>query len=432
MKVSTERIDKKQVELTIEVDEAKVEEGLQHAYKKVAKQINVPGFRKGKVPRKIIEQRYGVEVFYEEAVDYIMPRAYLEAVESLDESYQVVGKPDVEIVQIEAGKPFIFKSKVEVKPDFELGEYKGLELEKIDTVVTEEDVDKELKKMQERHAQLEVLGEDSSIENGDKILLDFSGKDEGVPFEGGTAEDYALEVGSGSFIPGFEEQLVGMKLGEEKVIDVTFPEEYHSEDLAGKPVTFDVKIKEIKRKKLAEVDDEFAKDVSEFETLQELKAEMENKLKKQKEEMAQNQLKHQAIDKLVEGHDIDLPEAMIETQIDSFIQEFDFRLRSQGLSLEKYLEYSNTEMDQIREQYKEEAKKAVKKDLILEAIIKAEEIKVEEEDVEKEIKRLADIYKQEPEKIKEILEKQGQLSAMEHSLKAEKALEIVIDSAKVS
>ncbi len=432
MKVNTERIDKKQVEITIEVDEKQVEEGLNYGYKKIVKQVNIPGFRKGKVPRKIIEQRFGVEVFYEEAIDYLMPKAYMEAMEKVAEDFEIVGKPDVEVIQMEAGKPFIFKAKVEVKPEFELGEYKGLELEKVNTEVTPEDVEQELKKLQERHAQLEVMGEDDQVEKGDKILLDFVGKDEGVPFEGGTAENYSLEVGSNSFIPGFEEQLVGMKLNEEKVINVTFPEQYHSKELAGKAVTFDVKINEIKRKRLLDLDDEFAKDISEFETLQELKAEIENKLKKQKEEIGKNQLRVQAIEKMVENHEIDVPESMIESQVDTFIREFDYRLNAQGLSLDKYLEYSNLKIEQIREQYKEDAIKAVKRDLILEAIVKAEDIKLSENELDAEIQRLAEVYNQEAEKIKEILERQGQLSAVEHSLKTEKALELVIDHAKIN
>ncbi len=432
MKVNTERIDKKQVEITIEVDEKQVDEGLNYAYKKIVKQVNIPGFRKGKVPRKIIEQRFGVEVFYEEAIDYLMPKAYMEAMEKVAEDFEIVGKPDVDIVQMEQGKPFIFKAKVEVKPEFELGEYKGLELERVDMEVTSEDVEQELKNLQERHAQLEVMGEDDQVEKGDKILLDFVGKDEGVPFEGGSAENYSLEVGSNSFIPGFEEQLVGMKLNEEKVINVTFPEQYHSEELAGKAVTFDVKINEIKRKRLLDLDDEFAKDISEFETLQELKDDIENNLKKQKEEMGKNQLRIQAIEKMVENHEIDVPESMIESQVDTFIREFDYRLNVQGLSLDKYLEYSNLKIEQIREQYKEDAIKAVKKDLILEAIVKAEDIKLSENELDAEIQRLAEAYNQEPEKIKEILERQGQLSAIEHSLKAEKALELVVDHAKIN
>lgn len=432
MKVSTERIDKKQVELTIEVDENQVEEGLDHGYKKMVKEVNIPGFRKGKVPRKIIEQRFGVEVFYEEAIDYLMPKAYMEAMEKVADDFEIVGKPDIEVVQMEEGKPFIFKAKVEVKPEFELGEYKGLELEKVDAEVSPEDVDQELKDLQERHAQLEVMGEEDQVENGDKILLDFMGKDEGVPFEGGTAEDYALEVGSNSFIPGFEEQLVGMKLNEEKVINITFPEQYHSEELAGKAVTFDVKINEIKRKKLADLDDEFAKDISEFETLQELKIDIENKLKKQKEELGKNQLRSQAIEKMVEDHEIDVPEPMIESQVDIFIREFDYRLSAQGLSLDKYLEYSNLKIEQIREQYKEDATKAVKKDLILEAIVKAEEIELLENELDDEIQKIAEAYNQETDKIKEILESQGQLSAIEHSLKAEKALDLVVENAQIN
>ncbi|MDK2823349.1 MAG: trigger factor [Clostridia bacterium] len=431
MQVSTERLDKKQVEITIEVDEKKFEEGLQHAYKKIVKKVNIPGFRKGKVPRKILEQRFGVEILFEDAVDYIMPPAYLEALNTLDESIQPVGKPEIDIVQLEVNKPFIFKAKVEIKPEVELGEYKGLELEKLDTVVTEEDVAKELENLRQRHAQLEVMPEGTPVENGDKVVIDFSGKKDGVPFEGGTAEDYTLEIGSGSFIPGFEEQIIGMKLGEEKTIEVTFPEEYHSKELAGQPATFDIKLKEIKRKKLADLDDEFAKDVSEFETLQELKADVENRLRNRKEENAKALLKQQAIEKAATNASVDIPQAMIETQIDNILQDFDYRLRMQGLSLDQYLKYSDESIENIREKYQDDAKKVVKEQLVLEAIAKAENIKVEQDDIDREIARLSEAYKQEPEKVKEILEKQGQMEAVEHSIIIDKAVEFLIANAKI-
>ncbi len=432
MQVTTEKLDKKQIELTIEVDEQKFEEGLQYAYKKIVKQINIPGFRKGKVPRKILEQRFGVEIFFEDAVEYIMPQAYLEAVETLDESIVPVGKPEIDIMQLEPNKPFIFKAKVEIKPEVELGEYKGLELEKLDTAVTEEDVNKELEQLRQRHAQLEVVGEEGQVENGDFVVIDFVGKVNGEPFEGGTAEDYTLEIGSGTFIPGFEDQLVGMKLNEQKVIEVTFPADYHSEELAGKEAIFDVTVKEIKRKKLAELDDEFAKDISEFETLQELKNDIENKLKKRKEENAQNHLREQAIAKASENAQVDIPQAMIDTQIDDILQNFDLRLRSQGLSLEKFLQYSQQTQESIREQYQEDAKKAVKNQLVLEAIAKAEGIEVEEEDLEKEFERLAEMYNQKKEEIKEILTQQGQIDAIKHSIRIDKAVDFIIANAKIN
>jgi len=432
MQVSTERLDKKQVELTIEVDEQKFEEGLKHAYKKIVKKVNIPGFRKGKVPRKILEQRFGVEVLFEDAIDYVMPQAYLEALDTLDETIIPVGKPEIDITQLEANKPFIFKAKVEVKPEVELGEYKGLELEKLNTAVTEEDVTNELENLRQRHSQLEVMGEDVEIENEDNVVIDFVGKQNGIPFEGGTAEDYTLKVGSGSFIPGFEEQLIGMKLGEEKVIEVTFPEEYHSNELAGKLATFDIKIKEIKRKMLAELDDEFAKDVSEFETLQELKVDVENRLREKNEDNAKAHLKKQAVEKAAQNAEVDIPQAMIDTQIDNIIQDFDYRLRMQGLSLNKYLEYSSETMESIREKYQDDAKKVVKEQLVLEAIAKVENTEALESDIEKEIERLAEVYKQEPEKVKEILEKQGQIDAVKHSIIIDKAVDLIIANAKVS
>lgn len=431
MQVSTERIDKKQVELTIEVDVEKFEEGLQHAYKKIVKRINVPGFRKGKVPRKIVEQKFGVEVLFEDAVDYVLPKAYMEALDQLEEDIVPVGKPEIDIVQLEANKPFIFKAKVEIKPEVQLGEYKGLELEKLDTVVSEEDVNKELENLRQRHAELEVMPEGTAVENGDLVVLDFTGKKDGVAFEGGTAEDYPLEIGSGSFIPGFEEQLIGMTLGEEKTINVTFPEEYHSKDLAGQPATFDVKIKEIKRKKLAELDDEFAKDVSEFETLQELKQDMENKLKTRKEAAAEAQLKQAAIEKAAENAEVDVPQAMVDAQIDDILQNFDYRLRMQGLTLENYLQYTNDTIENLRQRYQEEAQKAVKEQLVLEAIAKKEGIVAEDSDLEEEFKRLAETYKKEPHQIKEQLEKQGQLESVKHSIIIDKTIQFLVDHAKI-
>jgi trigger factor len=432
MQVGTERIDKKQIELTIEVDEKKFEEGLQHAYKKVVKQINIPGFRKGKVPRKIIEQKFGIEILFEDAVDYVLPRAYAEALDTLDPDIEPVGKPEIDIVQLEADKPFIFKAKVEIKPEVELGEYKGLELEKIDTAISEEDVNQELENLRQRHAEMEVMGEGTAVENGDLVVIDFTGKKDGVPFEGGTAEDYTLEIGSGSFIPGFEEQIIGMTLGEEKTINVKFPEQYHSQELAGQPATFDVKVNEIKRKRLAELDDEFAKDVSEFETLQELKQDVENKLKSRKEEFADSQLKQAVIEKAAENADVDVPQAMVDTQIDNILQNFDYRLRMQGLSLENYLQYTNDTIENLREKYQEDAKKTVKEQLVLEAIAKKEGLEVQEADLEEEFKRLAETYKREPQEIKEQLEKQGQIEAMKHSIIIDKTIQFLIDNAKIS
>jgi trigger factor len=432
MQVTTERIDKKQVELTIEVDEKTFEEGLQHAYKKIVKQINIPGFRKGKVPRKIVEQRFGTEVLFEDAVDYVLPKAYMEALNNLDDDIVPVSKPEIDIVQLEVNKPFIFKAKVEIKPEVELGVYKGLELEKIDTVVSEEDVNQELESLRQRHAQLEVMPEGTTVEKGDLVIIDFAGKKDGVPFEGGTAEDYPLEIGSGSFIPGFEEQLIGMALGEEKTINVNFPEEYHSEELAGQPATFDVKIKEIKRKKLADLDDEFAKDVSEFETLQELKQDVENKLKTRKEANAEAELKQLVVEKAAENAEVDIPQGMVDTQIDDILQNFDYRLRMQGLTLENYMQYTNDTIENLRERYQEDAKKSVKEQLVLEAIAKEEGLQVEDSDLEEEFKRLAETYKKEPQEIKEQLEKQGQIEAVKHSIIIDKTIQFLLDNAKIN
>jgi len=432
MQVNIERIDKKQVEITIEVDEKGFDEALQHAYKKVVGKINIPGFRKGKAPRKILEQRFGTEVLFEDAVDFIMPKAYLEALDTLEEGIEPVGKPEIDIVQLEVNKPFVFKAKVEVKPEVELGEYKNIELEKIDSVVTEEDVAEELENLRQRHAQLEVLSEGSAVESGDKVVIDFCGKKGDIPFDGGTAEDHSLDIGSGSFIPGFEEQIIGMVQGEERTISITFPEDYQSEDLAGQPVTFDIKLKEIKRKKIAELDDEFAKDVSEFETLQELKQDVENRLKNRKEEAAKAQLRQQAVEKAAANTDLDVPQAMVDSQIDNILQDFDYRVSMQGMSLEKYLQFSNVTIESIREKYQSDAQKSVKEQLVLEAVAKVEGIAVNETDLEVEFARLAKLYKEEPENIKEQFEKQGQIEAVKHSIIIDKAIQLIIDNANIS
>ncbi|SMB89437.1 trigger factor [Desulfonispora thiosulfatigenes DSM 11270] len=428
MNVSSKKIEKNQVELNIEVDAKDFEEGLKFAYEKVAKQINIPGFRKGKVPRKIIEQKFGVEVLFEDAVDFAMPKAYGKAIEDLEEDMKPVGKPEIDIVQLEKDKPFIFTATYDIKPEVKLDEYKGFKLEKIDTSVSEEEIEKELELIRQRHSQLETLAEDEPIAKGDFTFIDFEGKKDGVPFEGGTATDHSLEIGSGQFIPGFEEQLIGLKTGDEKTIEVTFPAEYHQKDLAGQPVTFDVKIKSVKRTILADLDDEFAKDVSEFETLQELKEDLKNKLEELAQNKARTGLREQVVNKLVENLKADIPDSMIESQVDTLIQDFEFRLRSQGLTLDKYLEFTKDTMDSVRTKYQEEAVKAVKERLALEYIIKAENLELDEQVVETELEKVAKAYNEELEKIKEVLAKQGQLESFKQSLLLEKASDLVIDS----
>lgn len=428
MNVSSKKIDNNKVELNIEVDDKDFQEGIKYAYGKIVKEVNIPGFRKGKVPRKIIEQRFGAEVFFEDAVDYAMPKAYEKAIDQVAEELKPVGQPEIDIVQLEKDKPFIFTATYDIKPEIKLEKYKAFELDKVDSDVTEEQVDEEVDIIHKRHAQLETLEDDELIEDGDFVELDYLGKKDGVAFEGGSAEGHSLEIGSGQFIPGFEEQMIGLKTGEEKTIELTFPTEYHQKDLAGQPVTFDVKVNSVKRQILANLDDEFAKDVSEFDTLQELREDLKTKLEEAAQNKAKAELRRQAAEKLIENVEADIPESMIEAQIDALVQDFEFRLSSQGLSLEKYLEFSQDTMENIRDKYKEEAEKIVREKLALEYIVKEENIEVTEEEIEEQLKKVAEAYNEELAKIKDVLGRQGELDSFKENLSLEKALDLVVDS----
>lgn len=430
MKVTTEKLAKNKVQLTIEIAEEKFEESLQRAYRIVIKKINIPGFRKGKAPRKILEQMYGREILLEEALQDAVPKAYQEAVEEAKAEYTVVSNPEYEMVQTDKGQPFIFKASFEIKPEVQLGQYKELEIDKLPTEIKEEDIDAEINKMQQRYAKLTVVEEGEAIE-GDTVTIDFVGKIDDEAFEGGTGEDYPLELGSHTFIPGFEEQLVGVKSGEIKEVSVTFPAEYQAENLAGQEAIFTVTVREIKRKELAPLDDEFAKDVSEFATLQELREDIANKLKEAAEKKAEYELRTAAVQKAAENAEVEIPAVMIENRVNQMINDFAYRLAQQGISFEKYLASTNTKIEDLEKYYQKDAETLVKADLVLEEIAKAEGIKATEEDVAKEIKKVAEHYKQEPEKLREVLEKEGRISSLEFGIMLDKAVDFIIEQAKV-
>ncbi len=390
MNVSWEKIEKNRGVLTVEVESERFLQALDKAFKKVAPNVIVPGFRKGKVPRAIFEKRFGVESLYQDAIDILLPEAYMEAVKEAD--ITPVDQPEINIEQIGKGEPFKFTATVDVKPEVELGEYKGIEVQDQEVKVTAEDVEEELKRMQERHAELVVLEEGEAAQEGDTAIIDFEGFKDGEAFEGGKGENYSLVLGSNTFIPGFEDQVIGMKKGEEKEIHVTFPEDYHSEELAGQPAVFKVKVNDIKRKVLPELDDEFAKDVSEFETLEELKKDIEETLLKRREEEKQRYVENTVVEKAAEAAQVDIPQGMIRTEVDNMLRDFELRIRQQGLTLDLYYQFTGQNEEALREQMRPDAEKRVRNFLVLEAIAKAENLTVSDEEFEEELKKLAELY----------------------------------------
>ncbi len=414
--------------LTFEVDSERFDSALDQAFKKVVKQVHIPGFRKGKVPRKIFERRFGVEALYQDAVDLVLPEAYSQAVE--ETGIEPVDQPEVDIEQIEKGKSLIFKATVTVKPEVKLGEYKGLEVEEQDVSVTDEEVEQELKRLQENQAELIVV-EDEEAKEGDTVVIDFEGTIDSEPFEGGKSENFTLELGSGTFIPGFEEQLIGEKAGSEKEVNVTFPEDYHAEELAGKDAVFHVKIHDVKRKELPVLDDEFAKDVDdEVETLEELKAKLKTRLEEDKKHQAEHVKQDAVVQKAAENAEIDIPEVMIKNEIDRMVQEFEQRLQVQGMTLDMYYQFSGQDEEALREQMKEEAEKRVRANLTLEAISKAEKIEASDEEAEEEIKKMADMYKMEVDQIKQMLELQGGIEAVKRDVVMRKTIDFLVEHSK--
>lgn len=426
-KTTLEKLDNNKVKLTIHVGQDSFEEGMQKSYLKNRKSISIPGFRKGKVPRKVIEQYFGESILYEDAINEVFPPAYDQAVK--ETGIEPVDRPELDIVQIGSDQDFIFTAEVTVKPEVELGQYKGFEVDRVEYIVTDEEVEERIKQTLEQNARW-VSVEDRPVKTGDRVILDYSGSIDGELFEGGTAEKQNLEIGSGHFIPGFEEKMVGMELGEEKDLKVTFPEEYHAEELKGKEAIFHVKLHEIKEKELPDLDDEFAKDVSEFDTLDEYRADIKQKLEKNAEERSNTELKNNLIDLAVNNAKVDIPDVMVDFELDNMLRDIDNQLRYNGLNIESYLKIANTSIDDFRAQYKDDAYNRVKTQLVIEAIGKAENIEVSEEDYEKQYELLAKQYNQEVETIKKSL--QGGLEHLENSIIAEKTIELLVDEAKVT
>lgn len=411
--------------LTVEVSADKVNEGLDAAFKKVVKQVNVPGFRKGKMPRGMFEKRFGVEALYQDALDILLPEAYETAIE--ETGIEPVDRPDIDIEQMEKGKELIFKATVTVKPEVKLGEYKGLEVEEFDTNVTDEDIENELKEMQNRQAEL-VVKEEGKAENGDTVVIDFEGFVDGVAFEGGKGENYSLELGSGSFIPGFEEQLVGTAAGESKDVEVTFPEEYHAAELAGKPAVFKVTVHEVKGKELPALDDEFAKDVDdEVETLDALKEKIKNRLVESKAHEAEHHVRDSVVEKAAANAEMEIPAVMVENEINRMMQEFEQRLQMQGMNLELYFQFSGQDENALREQMREEAETHVRVNLTLEAIAKAENLEVSEEEVNAELENMASMYNMTAENVKAAL---GGVEMIKSDLKLRKAIDFLVENKK--
>lgn len=426
MSVQVEKLEKNMAKLTIEVSAEDFEAALEKAYQKNKGKIALPGFRKGKAPRKMIEKMYGVGVFYEDAANGIIPEAYAKAADECGED--IVSQPDINVTQIEKGKPFIFTAEVALKPAVTLGEYKGVEVEKTEVAVSEEEVDKEVDRERESNAR-ELDIDDRAVENGDKIKLNFEGFVDGVPFEGGKGEDYPLTIGSGSFIPGFEEQLVGANIGEEVEVNVTFPEDYHAEDLKGKPAVFKCTVNEIKVKELPAADDEFAKDVSEFDTLAEYRDDIRAKLLDRKTQDAKREKENKVVAKAVENATMEIPDAMIDEQVRRMADDFTRRIESQGISVEQYMQFTGMTADKMLEQMRPEALKRIQNSLVLEAIAKAEDIQISDERLDEEIGKMAEQYKMETEKLKELMG-DYEKEQMKNDLAIQAAVELITDAAK--
>ncbi len=425
MSFTVENLEKNMAKLTIEVSAEDFEKALQKAYEKNKNKIAVNGFRKGKVPRAVIEKVYGAGVFYEDAANILIPEEYSKAAE--ESKLDIVSQPEIDVTQIEKGKSFIFTAEVALKPEVTLGEYLGVEIEKTDAKVTADDVKAELEKVREQNARL-VDVTSRGVKDKDQAVIDFEGFVDGVPFEGGKGTDYPLTIGSHSFIDNFEEQLIGAKIGKEVEVNVTFPENYQAAELAGKPATFKVTVKAIKVKELPKLDDDFAKDVSEFETLADYKADIKKNLTEKKKEEAKREKEAKAVAKAVENASMDIPEGMIKLQVNNMVNEFAQRLQMQGLSIDQYIQYMGSNHQQFMESLKPEAVTRIKNSLVLEAVVKAENITATEDDFEEEVKRMADMYKMEVDKVKEILGDNEKEQIMS-DLAIQKAAELIASKA---
>ena len=410
MSLQVENLEKNMAKLTIEVPASEFEKALQSAYNKQKKSISVPGFRKGKVPRQMVEKMYGPEIFYEDAANELIPTAYEEELKNCD--LEIVSRPTVDIVQIKKGENFIFTAEVAVKPEVTLGEYKGMEVDKTSTRVTQKEVEAKIKEEAEKNART-VTVEGRPVQDGDEVILDFEGFVDGEAFEGGKGENYPLTIGSGSFIPGFEEQLVGAEAEKEVEVKVTFPEEYHAEELKGKEAVFKCTVHEIKEKQIPEIDDEFAAEVSEFDTLDEYKADVKAKIKEQKENEGKQKKEDQAVEKAVANAAMEIPEAMIDEQVRQMVNEFAQNMQYQGISFEQYCQITGLTLEKVQEETRPQAVKRIETRLVLEAIAKAENIEVTEERLDEEIKKMAESYNMEADKLKELMGEEEKKQMME-------------------
>lgn len=426
MSLQVEKLEHNMAKLTIEVPAEELEKALETAYQKNKNKISVPGFRKGKVPRNMIEKMYGPAIFYEDAANELIPDAYEKALDECEE--EIVSAPKIDVTQIEKGKDFIFTAEVAVKPEVTLGKYKGIKVDEADLAVTEEEINAQIEKERENSART-ISVEDRPVKDGDITTLDFEGFVDGVAFEGGKGTDYPLTIGSGSFIPGFEEQLIGAELNKEVEVNVTFPEDYHAKDLAGKPATFKCKIKDIKEKELPELDDEFASEVSAFDTMAEYKEDVKKSLEMKKADAAKIAKEEAVIDAVIEDAKMDIPDAMVETEQRQIIEEFSQRMRMQGLTMEQYMHFTGMTPQALMDQTKPQALKRIQSRLVLEAVAKAEDLKASEEDYAAEIKDMSEKYQMEEDKIKEMLGEKGK-KQVEEDLAIRKAVDFLVDNAK--
>ena len=425
MSLQVEKLEHNMAKLTIEVDADKFVAAMKVAYNKEKGKMNIPGFRKGKVPMAYLEKMYGPEMFYEDAANTVINNEY--PVEVMASGLEVVSQPEIDVVQIEKGKNFIFTATVALKPEVTLGQYKGLEVEKINVEVTDEEVAAELVKEQEKNAR-EINIEDRAVVDGDIVNIDYAGTQDGVAFDGGTAEGQTLVIGSHSFIEGFEEQIIGHNVGDEFDINVTFPEQYHAPELAGKPAVFAIKLNAIKAKELPVIDDDFAQDVSEFDTLDEMKADIKAKLLEKAELAAKTDKENAVMDKVIENAEMDIPQAMIDSEAEYMLNDYAQRLQYQGLSLEQYMQFTGMTQEKLIEDLLPQAKKAIQTRLVLEAIVKAENIEATEEDLDAELNKFAEMYQMEVEKVRQIMA--PQLEAMKNDITVQKAITLVTEEAK--
>lgn len=424
MSLQVERLEHNMAKLTIEVSAEDLEKALQNAYNKQKKNISVPGFRKGKVPRQMVEKMYGAEIFYEDAANALIPEAYAKAYDECE--LTLASQPEIEVTQIEKGKPFIFTALVAVRPEVKLGEYKGVEVDKYSNRVTAKEIDAKLEEERNKNART-INVEGRPVQNDDEVILDFEGFVDGVPFEGGKGENYNLTIGSGTFIPGFEEQLIGAEVEKEVEVNVTFPEDYHSEDLKGKAATFKCTVHEIKAKELPELDDEFASEVSEFDTLEELKADIKAKIKDQKVAEGKKAQEDQAIDAVIAASEMDIPEAMVKTEARQMVESFAQRIQQQGLTMDQYMQFTGMTVDKMLDEMKPQAEKRIQTRLVLEAIVDAENITISDEKLDEEVAKMAEMYSMKAEELKSYMG-EGEKEQMKKDIAIEEAVKVITDN----